>query len=384
MRIRAAARLVLGTAVSLGMLGMIPATVLAAQPACGATLTSNTTLTADLDCSVYAGTALTFGHNRITLNLNGHTVWGFVGADSYYGIDTNGHNHVVIKNGTVANDFYDIYINGSNGTLVKNVETYGEAADTSSSGVASYYGSGNRVEGLNSHDVYYGYWSEDAAESELLNSTISATTYAVYTEYDSHDLFQGNTLKNNEYGFYDDYSGNNRYISNKAKDNTSYGYYFDCDEYGNITLKNNVAMDNGSDGFYLYYCYNDNGSAAPGSGSVISGNSSSGNDGYGFFDEYSINSVWTGNTATGNTDEGFYIEYPGDYTMTGNKANSNGSDGFYFYDNYSTGYYNLYKFANNKANHNDGYGFDADYGVPGTGNTGRHNSSGNCYNVNCN
>ena len=78
------------------------------------------------------------------------------------------------------------------------------------------------------------------------------------------------------------------------------------------------------------------------------------------------------------------MEYPGGDTMTGNMANSNGDDGFYFYDNYSSGYYNLYKFASNKASHNDGYGFNADYGVPGTGNVGHHNSSGNCYNVNCN
>ena len=374
---------VLGGMVAFGLLAAVPAAVFAAQPACGDTLTSNTTLTADLDCSAYAGNALTMGHNSVVLDLNGHTIWGFTGADSYYAVYTNSYNHTVVKNGTLANDSYGVYIYHSNDTLVKNVETYGETADPSSSGVGNDYGSGNRVIGLNSHDVYYGYWSEDAANSQLLNSTISAAYYGVYTEYDSHDRFQGNTIKNSVYGFYDDYSGNNRYISNTAKNNSAEGFYLDCDTYGVVTLMNNVAMNNGDEGFYLYYCYQTNG-YAPGSGSTISGNTASGNSSYGFFDEYSINAVWTGNTATNNDSEGFYMEYPGGDMMTGNKANGNSSDGFYFYDNYSSGYYNLYKFSNNTANNNDSYGFDADYGVPGKGNTAHGNSSGNCYNVRCN
>ena len=376
-------RAVLGGMVAFGLLAAVPAAVFAAQPSCGDTLTANTTLTADLDCSAYNGNALTMGHNRIVLNLNGHTIWGFVGADSDYGVYTDGYNHTVIKNGVVADFNLGVYVYRSQDTTVKNVEVYGEPADTSSTNVYVYYGVGNLLSGLNLHDAYYGVESYGTADLQMTGSTVAENYYGVYTEYDSQDLFQANTFKNNYYGIYDDYSGSNRYMSNTSKNNDSYGFYIDCDSYGKVTMSNNVAKNNGSDGFYTYDCY-DNASYAPGTGGVMSGNTSTGNAGYGFYDYYMINSTWTSNTSKNNDSDGFYIEYPSGYTMTYNVANGNAGDGFYFYDNYSSGYYNAYKVSNNKANNNDSWGFDADYGVPGKGNTATGNGSGNCDNVRCN
>jgi len=376
-------RAALGGMVAFGLLAAVPAAVFAAQPSCGDTLTSNTTLTADLDCSAYAGTALTMGHNNVVLNLNGHTIWGFTGDDTYTGVDLDGYNRTVVKNGTIANFQDGVYAYSSNESLVKNLEVYGEPADSSSEGIYFYYGVGNTASNVKVHDTYYGLDTEYAAETELLNSTVWNTEYGVYVYYDSHDRFQGNTVKTNDYGFYDYYGGGNRYLSNKAKDNSSEGFYLYCDEEGRVVLKNNTADNNGSEGFYTYYCY-DNASWAPGTGSTFSGNVSTNNGSYGFFDEYSINSTWTSNTSKNNDSEGFYIEYPSGYTMTYNVAKGNGGDGFYFYDNYSSGYYNAYKFSSNKANNNDSWGFDADYGVPGKGNTATGNGSGNCYNVRCN
>ena len=376
-------RIAVGGMVAFGLMSAVPAAVFAAQPACGDTLTSNTTLTADLDCSGTDSTGVYMGKNGIVLDLNGYTIWGFTGADSDTGVDTNGYNHTTIKNGAIANFGTGVYASYVQDTLVKNVEVYGELADTSSEGIYFYYGAGNRAINVNLHDLYYAFDTEYTADSQLLNSTAVENEYAVYAYYDSHDRFQSNKLNNNAYGAYDEYSGNNRYTSNTAKNNTYEGFYVYCDSYGIVTLKNNVAMNNGSEGFYTYDCYADNG-YAPGNGSVFTGNTASGNASEGFYDYYSINSVWTGNTATNNDGGGIYVDYPGGFTMTSNVANGNGANGFYFYDNYSSGYYNLYNFSNNKANNNDLYGFDADYGVPGKGNTGHGNSSGNCYNVRCN
>ena len=76
-------RMALSVILALGVLGAIPGVALAAQPSCGDTLYVNTTLTGDLDCSAYGGTALYMGKKGITLNLNGYTIWGFTGDDGY-------------------------------------------------------------------------------------------------------------------------------------------------------------------------------------------------------------------------------------------------------------------------------------------------------------
>ena len=63
---------------------------------CGDTLTSDTTLTANLACS---GTALVVGADGITIDLNGYTISG---DGTGLGIDnTGGYDNVTIKNGTI-------------------------------------------------------------------------------------------------------------------------------------------------------------------------------------------------------------------------------------------------------------------------------------------
>jgi parallel beta-helix repeat protein len=119
--------------------------------------------------------------------------------------------------------------------------------------------------------------------------------------------------------------------------------------------------------------------------SLFQGNVSNDNDDYGFYDDESYYSNWKGNIAKRNGDEGFYMYYPSFITFTGNTANRNGGDGIYAEGNYS--WYNFAKFANNKANYNDDYGIEADYGISNaSGNVARYNGNApdNCYNVDCN
>ena len=58
-------RMALGAVLSLGLLGMIPGVAFAAQPSCGDTITTNTTLTGNLNCSAVADDGLTFGADGI-------------------------------------------------------------------------------------------------------------------------------------------------------------------------------------------------------------------------------------------------------------------------------------------------------------------------------
>ncbi|MFS0701626.1 NosD domain-containing protein [Cellulomonas sp. 179-A 4D5 NHS] len=67
------------------------------QPACGATLTTDTLLTADLVCASGSGLRLV---GPITLDLGGHTVRG-PGADGGTGILFDNATNQVIRNGTV-------------------------------------------------------------------------------------------------------------------------------------------------------------------------------------------------------------------------------------------------------------------------------------------
>jgi hypothetical protein len=93
---------------------------------CGDTLTTNTTLTADLGCS---GTALKIGAPKLTLNLGGHTLRGDgtgVGVDN-----SGGHDEVTIQGGTIQGFAVGVLLsNASNNPLTrltvrKNVATQG-------------------------------------------------------------------------------------------------------------------------------------------------------------------------------------------------------------------------------------------------------------------
>ena len=82
--------------------------VAAANPACGATVKHNVTLTGDMDCSASASSGIVIGKAGITINLNGHTLTG-PNDGSYYGIDnSSGYDKVTVENGTVKNYEYDV------------------------------------------------------------------------------------------------------------------------------------------------------------------------------------------------------------------------------------------------------------------------------------
>ena len=382
-------RISLSVAVALGMLAMVPGAVFAAQPSCGDTLYVNTTLTGDLDCSAYGGTALYMGKKDLTLNLNGYTIWGPVGDDGQTGVDTSDKKHTTIKNGTIANFDTAVYLDQSVGGTVKNLTLIGEyPTDSNGYGVDVQYGTTNTLNNLTIMDFYEGVNLYGSANNWITNNHITGTSYGLYSEYEVGDHIVNNYAEYDYAGFYEDYNGHQWYEDNVANgdpDGGSYGFYMYCDEYGLITMINNTATGNGSYGFYTYNCY-DYYNSSPSNHSLFQGNVANDNDSIGFYDYYSINGVWMSNTAKRNGDEGFYMEYPGFVIFKWNIANRNGSDGIYAYNNYSS-IYNFTAFANNKANYNDDYGIDGEYGISGaSGNIARHNGNApdNCYNVDCN
>ena len=378
----------MGAVLSLGLLGAVPGVTLAAQPSCGDTITANTTLTADLDCTglTGSGAGLYFGAKNITLNLNGHTILGPVGDDNNTGVDTNYKKNVVVKNGTIANFETALLENYSVAGTFKNLKITGDPADSTSTGVYIYYGADNTFDKINVKDTYYGFYGYGSGGNWVTNSRMTGVVYGLYDEYENGDHWIGNYTEYSYAGFYEDYSGNQVYQGNTANGTPgsgSYGFYFDGDDYGWYQIINNTAKGNSSYGFYTYYLYEDNNAAGP--ISQITGNTANHND-YGFYDEQSQYALWSNNKANHNDDYGFYLYTSGYAIFKNNVANNNGGDGIYLYDNYSP-YYTPAVVNDNTANYNTDYGIESDYGQPGAqGNVAHHNGNApdDCWNINCN
>jgi len=81
---------------------------------CGQTITSNTLLGADLNCS---GNGLSIGSNSVVLDCNGYSIRGDATGN---GIENNGYNNVVIKNCNVQNFINGIILSNANSNVLQN------------------------------------------------------------------------------------------------------------------------------------------------------------------------------------------------------------------------------------------------------------------------
>ena len=124
---------VAGLCVVLAAVTLSPMTVAqAAELGCGALITEDTVLTADIGpCGdevtapgehVPGGHGLVIGADNVTLDLNGHTIFGLGGSVVLHqaaGVKVDGHSGVTIKNGTVRDFFHGVHVqNGSHNKVV--------------------------------------------------------------------------------------------------------------------------------------------------------------------------------------------------------------------------------------------------------------------------
>jgi len=387
-------RVALGGLVAMGMLAAVPGAAFAANPSCGDVLVASRTLSGDLDCSAYAGDALILGKKGITLNLNGYTIWGPAGDDSYDGVYSSFKN-VTVKNGTISGYGYGVYFYAVTGGTIKNLTILGDL-DGDDEGIYVYYGAGNTIHNNDVSGNQYGIDVEYAADNWITNNNVwgdaNGDPYdAFYLYYETGDHISGNTAADyTNTGFYDYASGHQTYTGNSADgsaNDSTFGFYLYCYEYGWVHLYSNWATNNGDAGFYTYECY-DYYSPYEGDRSIIQGNRALDNDddADGFYDYYTINALWDGNIAKRNGDNGFYLDYPGYVVFKNNVANRNNDDGIDVEDNYGA-IYNFKKFANNTANRNGDYGINGAYGISNaSGNVAHDNGEApdNCWNVDCN
>jgi parallel beta-helix repeat protein len=207
--------------------------------ACGDTVTTDITLSSDLNCS--ASDALDVGANGITIDLNGHTT---TGDGSHNGIFNNGHTGFVIKNGTVRHFRVGVFLeNGANSNTVKNVRAIGNADNAiivqdsnnvqltgnsafSTGGIAIFVGGG-------SGDQVTGNVAEANSQEGILMS-LSTSGFVV----------SGNTsLNNGGYGIEVFAPSSGQLSSNVANGNTLDGIFVKPDDTS-VTLTKNLASFN--------------------------------------------------------------------------------------------------------------------------------------------
>ena len=160
------------------------ATKVQANPACGDTLTANTTLDADLDCSAIIGTAaLTIGADNIVVDLNKHMLVGPSAcvrtyptfcvsgeSDGTRGILVDGYDDVAIKNGKLTGFERGIRVIDALGVRIDNLEAFGNAF----SAVRVRENSTVIIDGANFHDNFNDAMGVSAGSSlTVLNSKIN-------------------------------------------------------------------------------------------------------------------------------------------------------------------------------------------------------------------
>ena len=176
-----------GTAVALAVSGTaLTQTASAVALSCGAVVTANTTLTADVGpCA--SGQGITVNANNVTLNLNGHRIFG-----------------VAANNGTNANPYIGVYVTGRTGVTITN----GRISDFDT-GVYLEFGGSHTISRMHIFDNIGGlngdgFFGEGIQLFESDNNAITASqvihngTFAGIDVFDSHNTrITGNTVQGN-------------------------------------------------------------------------------------------------------------------------------------------------------------------------------------------
>lgn len=297
-----------------GLLGMASANHggLVDAEMCGTTITSNTTLNHDV--GPCPGDGLVIGASDITLDLNGHDVYGLEGVPQVtgdgVGIFIDGHNKVIVKDGHLTEDSevrgFDagVVMRGGGGHTVEDLDIL------RNQGPASTFGAGEG-EGI-------ALWSSDDNTLQG-NDVLDNGPWSGIGIYESNNnMVDDNKVNNNTYEAEPVFANQN--IGIRVGQNSS-----------NNTLTDNEANNNGLDGITVFF-----GST----GNTIHDNNTHDNprNGIRLFPNADANTV-DANRASGNGADwppglhsaGIWIGSD-DNVVSDNKVNSNHTDGLVVYD----------------------------------------------------
>lgn len=158
-------------------------------PGCGQVITTSTTLSADIGPCLANGVII--GADHITLNLNGHRIFGRAsGRDDIVGIPLPVRLGVTIENGSVDSFAEGIFVNSGAGNTIKNMNVHDNIGP-------------RQGPGLNAPqpDFGDGILIESSSSNQVLSSTINHNGIfdgiAILGLDANFNLIQGNTITNN-------------------------------------------------------------------------------------------------------------------------------------------------------------------------------------------
>ena len=382
---------------------------------CGATLTKNTTLTADiLHC---AGTALVVGADGITVNLAGHTISGTNAAGSE-GIANDGHAGVhIVGSGRIS----DFRLNGVGmrkapqsvvrGLTIRRIGAGGVEGEPVSAGIVILDSPGSQVVGNDVANDVEAYQADgvdviNSGGSVVRGNSLSRNNWdglvllaspgsritgnqldangnngsEVNGESDGVTVSENSADDNQLFGIVVGAARNTRVVGNTARRNDTGLFFFDLHASlisGNSATANRAGLELSGGQF---------GS----DGNRLTDNTASRNleSGLGIVDGANANVV-SGNTANGNQGQngnggGIYVVAASGNQLSGNVANANLDSGIVIAEG-EPGDTTGNSLKRNTANQNRGHGIDA---IAGSVDGGGNRASGNatppqCLNVNC-
>jgi parallel beta-helix repeat protein len=201
---------------------------------CGDTITSNLTLTEDLDCSGYDGNVLTIGADNITIDCEGYDIssdsYNFLSKaivnTQYDGITIQNCNFInwtvgiyiypdgeeiknnfIINNTFVKNDFGIKMQSLSNNNFIR--DNY--FLENTNSGLYIYEGGNNTIYRNNFNNTAYGVKLDYSEYNNVSYNSFDSNNYGLFLDYNSdYNSILYNNFTDNDYGFYLNYADNNQ------------------------------------------------------------------------------------------------------------------------------------------------------------------------------
>ena len=203
--------------------------------ACGDTITHSVVLQADLGPCTNNG--LVIGADGITLDLNGHHIFGIAASGDRAGVYLLNRSAVIVQNGEISNFDMGVAIEGGSRNVVRNINAHdniGGVGGRGGDGIAILSSRNNRV--LNSRAVNNAPYSGVGIYSRVDNDHPRATAGASTGNVVDSNFIVGNNISRNR-------------VTPIGTDND--GIRMENDGAFN-TLSNNTVVNNGLDGIALF------------------------------------------------------------------------------------------------------------------------------------
>jgi len=313
--------------------------------ACGSNITSDTTLTADMNC---ADTALFISADHVTLDCNGSTI---TGAGLGNGIDNSGgYDYTTVENCNITGfgSGIDFENGASYGTIINNTASsngyagiymdYCSDSTVSSNNVSSNGDSGIYIADGSTHNTVAnnaadsnsnnGIWIDSSPSNIVADNTLSSNVGdGIDLSSSDGNNITGNTLVNNDAkkktgnlqpaGIELTSSSNNILTGNTVNYSNNNGISLDTTKgggnSGNNTIADNTLSSNVAEGIYLGYGFNN----------TIADNTLSSNGDSGIYlTEGSTYNTIISNIISNNTSEGIWIDSSSDNPIYNNFLNN--------------------------------------------------------------